>query len=269
MTDTSPHDAQRHVWTIGDYPAVARRLLPISIDLLDALTIARGARVLDVGTGDGNAAIEAARRGAHVTALDLTPAQLAKARKRAAEEGVDVQFGEAAAEALPEADASYDAVVSVMAMIFAPDHERAARELARVCRPGGQVAVTSWLNGEGTWFQTWRERVAHLLPAPRPGGPDPDSWGVAGEMQRRFEAVGLAVTVEERPFTWDFASVEDGFDFFRANAGPFVAFFEAMSASGQEDEARATFRGVLEDTNLATDGSVKLSAPYLLAVGRR
>lgn len=269
VTDTAASEQQRYIWTIGDYPAVARRLLPISLDLLDALAITSGTTVLDVGTGDGNTAIEAARRGAAVTGVDLTPAQLDKARERAAAAGVEVDFGEADAAALPHDDASYDAVVSVMGMIFAPDHQRATAELARVCRPGGHVAITSWLNSDESWFQGWRRHAAHLLPEPPPGSPEPDAWGAAAEMQLRLAAAGLDAKVEERPFTWDFPSSEAGIDFLTTNAGPFVAFLEGAAARGVKEEAKAALLAAIEETNRATDGTVSLNAPYLLAVARR
>lgn len=268
MTDTSAHDAQRHLWTIGDYPAIAQRLLPLSLDVVEAVTIAPGDQVLDVGTGDGNTAIEAARLGAKVTGVDLTPAQIAKARDRAAAADLQIELDEADAAALPQSDASYDVVVSVMGMIFAPDHQRATREMVRVCRPGGRIAITSWLNGEGSWFQAWRERAADLLPPPS-GGPEPDAWGVPDEMQSRLEAAGLDAQIDERPFTWDFPSLEAGLDFFVTNAGPFIAFLEATAAQGREAEAKATLLSVMEETNEATDGSLRLNAPYLLAVARR
>lgn len=255
------------MWTAGDYPAVARYLLPASIDVVETLGIGAGTRVLDVGVGDGNTAIEAAQRGGAVTGVDLTPAQLHKARRRAAGTGVTVALHEANAEALPMPDASFDAVVSVFGMIFAPDHRRAAGELARVCRPGGQVAITSW--SRAGWFATWRERVQGLVPAPPPGGPDPDAWGDPEEVRRRLEAAGLDVQVESRPLSWTFPSTQAAMDFFLTNAGPFIAFMEATTAAGRADEALATLQATVDDTNQASDGSVELEAPYLLAVCQR
>lgn len=260
-------DGQRRMWTIGDYPAVARRLRPTSTEVVDALGISEGARVLDVGVGDGNTAIEAARRGAAVTGVDLTPAQLRKARRRAAEAGVDLVLHEANAEALPLADDSFDAVASTFGVIFAPDHSRAAAELCRVCRPGGQVAITAWVRSG--WFAIWRERTEGLLPDPPPGSPDPHAWGDPGEMEARLRAAGFDVHVEVRPFSWTFPTMQDGLDFFLTNAGPFVAFMEATRAAGCADQALARLRATLEEANRSSDGTVELDAPYLLALGRK
>lgn len=267
MTDEAVLDGQRHIWTIGDYPAIARRLLPISVDVVETLKIETGRRVLDVGVGDGNTAIEAARRGASVTGVDLTPAQIHKARARAVAEGLNLELYEANAEDLPLDDASFDDVVSVMGMIFAPDHRRAARELARVCRPGGQVAITAWAD-EG-WFRAWRDRALPLIPPPPPGGPDPDAWGRLDVLRQRLTDGGLEVEAQTRPFVWDFASVDESLEFFTTNAGPFIAFMEHVAGLGKADEARAMLREVIEETNVADDGTVRLDAPYLLAVGRR
>jgi Zn-dependent alcohol dehydrogenase len=134
-------DAQRRMWTIGDYPAVARRLLPISVDTVEELPITTGTRVLDVGTGDGNFALEAARRGAVVVGIDLAPAQIEQAAARAVADGLDVDLRVGDAEALDVEDGSFDVVASVLGMMFVPDHEKAAAEMVRACRPGGTVAA--------------------------------------------------------------------------------------------------------------------------------
>jgi SAM-dependent methyltransferase len=261
-------DAQRHVWTIGDYSAVARILLPISVATIDALRLVPGERVLDVGAGDGNSAIEAARRGARVTAVDLTPAQLARARARCAEAGVQVDLSVADAQALDFREASFDAVVSVLGAIFAPDHNQAVAEMLRVVRPGGRVALVAW--SMGGWFGEWRRAVRHLAPLPVPGAPRPDEWGTPQEARRRFESAGLReVTVEGRPFSWGFPSVDEALSFLLATSGPFIAFMDAVRAKGREDEALTALRGALESTNMARDGTCRLPAPWLLVVGRR
>src|SRR6478609_872549 len=138
-----PAEAQRRIWAAGDYSVVARQFLPMSVETVEAVGVRAGDRVLDVGTGNGNAAIEAARRGATVTGIDLTPEQVDLARKRCADEGLDVDLRVGNAEALDVPDASYDVVLSVLGVIFAPDHARALGEMARACRPRGTVAMTA------------------------------------------------------------------------------------------------------------------------------
>jgi hypothetical protein len=154
-----------------------------------------------------------------------------------------------------------------MGVIFAPDHARAMGEMARACRPGGTVAITTW--SEGGWASRWRARVARLLPPPPPGGPAPDEWGDPDETVRRFAAAGLFTTVERRSFAFQFSSEEEGLKTFLSAAGPYVQFMETASRLGRADEALHEFRTALADSNEASDGTCRLPAPYLLAKSRR
>ncbi len=260
-------EAQRRVWTIGDYPIIARHLLPISIDTVAATEIRRGDRVLDVGVGNGNAAIEAARRGANVIGVDLTPAQIERARTRCADEGVDVDLRLGDAQCLDVPDASFDVVLSVMGMIFAPDHARATAEMGRACRPGGRVAITAWK--DGGWSSRWGTRASHLVPTPPPGGPMPDEWGDADEMVRRLATAGLEPTVMERSFAFRFPSVDKALEVFIGAAGPFVQFMERASSLGRGEQAVHELRAVLEEANEPDDDNFVLPAPYLLAIARQ
>ncbi len=267
MTDETILAGQRRVWSLGDYGSIARHLQPISMALAEAVGIAPGDEVLDVAVGDGNTAILAARAGATVTGVDLTPAQLDLARSRCAVEGVEVDLREGNAEALPFPDGSFDVVVSSLGLIFAPDHDAAGSEAARVVRPGGRVGITAWAGGG--WSGTLWERAAHLLPTPPPGAPRSEEWGDVTTAFTRFEAAGLDTTAEVRPFHWELPSVAEGTDFFASAAGPFVAVFEHAAAQGTAREVRAALLNAMEEANEATDGTCRLPAPYLLVVGRR
>ncbi len=259
-------DAQTRMWTIGNYPAIARHLLPISEDVVATLDIQPGERVLDVAVGDGNAAILAAQRGATVTGIDLTPTQIDRARDRCAAEGAEVDLRVGNAEDLDVADASFDVVMSVMGVIFAPGHAAAARELGRVCRPGGRIAFTAWT--ASGWSVVWRSKVAHLMPAP-PTGPTPDDWGDPDVLAMRVDAAGLVATIETRDFAWRFPSAEVAFETFVTAAGPFVMFMEVMQMQGKVDEARVALLEVIHEANVASDGSCTLPAAYLLVSATR
>ncbi len=268
MTTEEQRDTQRRLWTGGDYPAVARLLAPISTALVDRVGARPGIRLLDVGVGDGNTAIEAAQRGAAVTGVDITPAQIERARARITELGVDVELELGDAEDLPFADASFDVVVSVMGMIFAPDAARAASEMHRVCRPGGTVAITAW--AQDGWAITWRRRSAKLLPqAPQPSNGGPDAWGDPAIAVERLRRAGLVATATIEPFGWTFPDVDTALRFFVEDTPPMVAFVEAAARIGRRDDGVAALRQVLEESNRATDGSVDLWAPYVVCIATR
>lgn len=266
MTSEQSREAQRRMWSAGHYAAVAERLLPISVDVVGELPIGAGTTVLDVAVGDGNAAIEAARRGAKVTGIDITPSQIDNARVRTAAAGVAVDLHVADAEELPFDDASFDVVVSVMGVIFAPDHRRAAAELGRVVKPGGTVAITAWAN-EG-WGVTWRRHAADIMPPPPPGSPTPDEWGDPNEAVRRLTGGGLDATAEVRPFSWHFSSADEAITFFTTSAGPFVAFLANAEQLGRREEAIQALYDALAESNTAADGC-EIAAPYVVATGRR
>jgi SAM-dependent methyltransferase len=135
---------QQQTWASADYSAVAARLPLIAELLIDAADLPAGSRVLDVAGGSGNAALAAARAGSDVVCTDFVPSLLERARRRAVAEGLAIETREADAESLPFDDASFDAVISAIGVMFAPDQERAAAELLRVCRPGGTIALASW-----------------------------------------------------------------------------------------------------------------------------
>jgi SAM-dependent methyltransferase len=268
MTDESVLEAQRRLWAGGDYSAIAPHLLPVSVETLDVAGVTAGQEVLDVGVGDGNTAIEAARRGAVVTGLDISPQQLELARRRIAAEGLSVELREGNAEALPFDDASFDLVVSVLGVIFAPDHARAVAEMARVCRPGGVVAVAAWV--DSGWFRIWRDRAQRLVPAtPAADGPRPDLWGQPGEPGRRLQAAGLDTREEPRDFYWSFPTTRDCAAFFLEVAPPFTAFQQSATEAGHGDEVLPLLLSAMDEVNVATDGTCRLLSPYVVAVGRR
>ena len=135
---------QQATWSAGDYAVIGTTLQIVGETLCEALDLRAGERVLDVAAGNGNATLAAARRGCDVVSTDYVGALLDRGRARASAEGLAVLFKEADAENLPYADASFDVVLSTFGVMFTPDQQRAADELARVCRPDGKIGLANW-----------------------------------------------------------------------------------------------------------------------------
>jgi ubiquinone/menaquinone biosynthesis C-methylase UbiE len=223
---------QQQAWASGDFHAVAARIVLVAEQLVDSADLHAGWRVLDVATGSGNAAIAAARLGCEVVGVDYVPALLDRGRLRAAAEGLDVALLEGDAEALPFPDRSFDAVTSVFGSMFAPDHQRAASELLRVCRPGGTIALASWMP-EGFIGQLFRTVAAHVPPPA--GVQSPMLWGKEAHLRELFGDGISSLDVTERTFTFRFRSAEELVDFFRTWYGPTLKAFAALEEQAARD----------------------------------
>jgi SAM-dependent methyltransferase len=181
------------IWALGDYPAIARDVLaPLGPELVAACGVGPGMRVLDVGAGTGNVAIAAALAGAEVVALDPVAELVDVGREEASARGADVTWVLGDAQALPQDDGEFDAVLSCLAAMFAPDHRATASELARVCRPGGVIGLVAW-HPPGTGAELMRV-VARHTPPPGPGGDSPIAWGDADHVR---DLLGDRVTAIE------------------------------------------------------------------------
>ena len=242
---TSPHSldlealkaAQQQAWSSGDYRPLGAKMLPASESLCVAAGIRAGLRVLDVATGTGNAALAAARRGCEAVGLDFSPTQLDAARARASSEALEVAFVEGDAESLPFPDASFDAALSVFGAMFAPDQHRVARELLRVCRPGGTIAMANWTPALASFFGI----VAKYAPPPA-GIDSPLVWGTREGLDELFSEGVSELRAEPRSITEYYASPAAFADFYCTTFGPIVAVLE-----GLDDGAAASLRSDLTD----------------------
>jgi SAM-dependent methyltransferase len=174
---------QQATWASGDYHMIGTQIVIVSELLIEALDLRSTERVLDVATGSGNAALAAARRGCPVVGLDYVPALLERARLRAAAEGLEAEFVEGDAEALPFEDASFNVVSSVFGAMFAPDQEQAARELTRVCRTGGRIGLVAH-TPEGFIGQLFKTNAKHVPPPV--GLRSPVLWGTEERLRELF-----------------------------------------------------------------------------------
>jgi ubiquinone/menaquinone biosynthesis C-methylase UbiE len=199
-------------WSEGEYERTAEVLEPASIAAVSAAKIASGARVLDLGCGTGNAAIAAARLGADVLAIDPSERLVEVCRARAERDGLRVRAEVGDASALPSDDASFDVLLSIFAVIFAPDAERARDEMLRVTKPGGRLVITSWtpkgpIAEAGTFL---RDAMAVLDPSVM--SRVAPAWGDPSFVHHLFESRGATVTIEEKTLVFTAPSPEAWFD---------------------------------------------------------
>ncbi len=252
---------QRHMWTIGDYAAIAEMIEGASAAAVEGAGIESGHEVLDVATGTGNAALIAARRGASVTGLDLTPKLLGIAAERAAEAGLELELIEGDAEDLPFADDSFDRVTSVFGVMFAPNQQKAADELRRVCRPGGRIVTCAWTPAglNGLMFGL----IGASLPPPPEGFQPPVLWGAEDRIRELFDGADVEFSTLEVAFKDD--SVERWMDRNERILGPTVMAKEVLEPAGDWEPLRAKLTALYADANQATDGAMHVDAEYLLA----
>ena len=252
---------QQAMWASGDFAVIGTTIQIVGELLCEGVDLRAGERVLDVAAGNGNATLAAARRFASVTSTDYVPSLLERGRRRAEAEGLDVTFEVADAEALPYADASFDVVLSTFGVMFAPDHEQAASELIRVCRPGGRIGLASWTPA-GFLGQLFRV-VAEYVP-PIPGVRSPLLWGTDAHVQDLFKG-NAAVAHTVRHFAFRYRSPEHWVDIFRTYYGPVHKAFAAL-----DDERQAALEAdliaLLRRANRGGANSLVVLGEYLETV---
>jgi SAM-dependent methyltransferase len=247
----------RSIWASGHWDSVAKLIEAIGPKLIDRVGVEEGMEVLDVGTGSGGTvAIPAAQRGARVTGADLTPELFEDARRRQAEAGVEVDWIEGDAEALPLDDGRFDRVFSTFGHMFAPRHEKAGAELARVCKPGGVVATTTWVprGMVGSMFGLMGSR----MPPPPDFAQPPVLWGTEDHVREMLEPHGLELEFEHEMAHFEHGDAESFMAQYEDNFGPVVT---AKAMLGDDwPELRAELKAMYEDFNHADDGSLKIDA---------
>ncbi|KQT23017.1 MULTISPECIES: class I SAM-dependent methyltransferase [Bradyrhizobium] len=253
---------QHGAWSSGDYAVVGTTLQIVGEQLCEAIDLRAGSKVLDVAAGNGNATLAAARRWCDVTSTDYVPALLKRGRERAVAEHLTVEFREADAEALPFANASYDVVLSTFGVMFTPDQDKAASELARVCRSGGKIGLASW-TPQGFIGQLFRTIGQHLPPPA--GVKSPALWGTAARLEEMFASQASEIAAEPRMFVFRYRSPDHWLEIFKTFYGPTLKAFAALDANGQAALNRDLL-ALLEEFNHADDGTIVVHSEYLEAV---
>jgi len=256
-------ERQSVVWGSAPFEKVADEIANIHDHLVSELAPRSGEEWLDVGAGTGGVAVRAARAGANVTGSDLAPVLIETAKRLSEEEGLQIRYEVGDAEQLPYADASFDVVSSSFGAIFAPDHAAVARELARVCRPGGRVGLTAWdpEGGIGDFFRL----IGSFQPPPPEGAGNPLEWGREDHARELLEddfdlrfVRGMDPQVGE--------SAEQLWQLFVTSFGPLKVLHDSL------DEARSEelHRVYVEHYEAKTHGG-RIEAPreYLIILGTR
>lgn len=256
---------QQAAWTSGDYAVVGTTLQIVGEDLCEALDIRAGQKVLDVAAGNGNVSLAAARRFCDVTSTDYVPALLERGRERANADRLPMTFKEADAEALPFADASFDAVVSTFGVMFTPDQERAASEMVRVCKRGGKIGLANW-TPDGFIGQLFKTIGKHMPPPA--GVKSPALWGTRARIAELFEPHATSVISAQRHFVFRYRSPEHWLEVFRTYYGPVLKTFAALDPTKQ-DALQNDFMTLVDRFNRADDGTMVVPSEYLEIVVTR
>ena len=256
---------QQAAWSAGDYAIVGRTLQIVGENLCEAVNLRAGERVLDVAAGNGNATLAAARHFAEVTSTDYVPALLERGRARAEAEGLQVTFREADAEALPFADSTFDVVLSTFGVMFTPDQARAAREMLRVCRPGGRIGLANWTPGSfiGELFKV----LGRYLP-PAAGLRSPALWGTEERLKELFSDAEASIQATPRIFNFRYRSPAHWMEVFRTFYGPVNRAFLALDTPRQ-DELERDILNLMARFDRGGAGGLVVPSEYLEVVVTR
>ena len=253
-------------WGVGRYEDIAPQLLPAAAVVVKTAALHPGERVLDLGCGTGNATVLAAEHGARVTGVDPARRLLDVARTRASSEGKDIEYLHGDAASLPVDADTFDVVMSVFGVIFAPDPVGAAAEMSRVLAPDGRIVLSAWIP-TGTMFEltsTAAETVRQAVGAP---APPRFAWHDPETLSGLFGLHGFGVDVERHQLAFTAPSASA---FLEANqAHPIrVAGRSVLERSGQADALNARLLEILEHGNEDPHG-FRVTSDYIVAVARR
>jgi SAM-dependent methyltransferase len=258
-------ERQQAMWLTGDFHAIARQTMAAAELVVRAADPHAGQSVLDVACGSGNAALVAARRYCEVAGIDYVPSLIERARMRAQAEALEIDFRVADAQSLPFPDASFDVVVSVFGVMFAPDQERAASELLRVCRPGGRIALASWMPERfgGDFFGAHARYVA-----PPPGLKPPVRWGTEAGLEELLGGGVRSISSRRQSTFAYYPSVDYAIELFRRYFGPTSKAFSTVEPE-RHQALRNDLTAVFERYNRARDGTAAVETEFLQTIAVR
>jgi|SRR5215217_6447701 len=255
----------RTTWAAGNFDEISKLILEVGQNVVAHADIQPGMTVLDIACGTGNATVPAALAGGRCTGLDLVPDLLETARRNADAAGVEIEWVEGDAEALPFGDGSFERVLSTFGVMFAPRHEVAAAELARVIAPGGMAVVACWgpygLNGE------MFPMIGKRMPAPPSYAQPPSGWGDEEHVRALLEPHGLEVGTERQLVDFRGDTVESIVARMETYFGPWQM---AQAALGDDwADLRAELSDLYRRYAREDNGGVAASAEYLLTTAKK
>jgi ubiquinone/menaquinone biosynthesis C-methylase UbiE len=270
MRMATANAAVRAMWALGDYHRFATATVwGLGPVLVNACGVSAGQRVLDVAAGTGNVAIRAAQAGASVVASDVTPENFDAGRRAAREAGVDLEWVEGDAEALPFGDEEFDVVTSCFGAMFAPNHQAAASELLRVCRPGGVIGMINF-TPEGAGGDFFRV-LGPYAPPPPSGALSPLLWGAEDHVHELFRSKVQTLDMTRREYFETGESSREYFELFTHSFGPMIAIYTSLGDQrariAELDEAFLQF--IARWNQGAPEGPMRIPYEYLLVVARK
>ena len=249
----------RETWMAGDYDRFSRYMEQGARIFYEQLDVPVGSQLLDVACGSGQVALWAARDGVHVTGVDVAPNLVQRAQARANAEGLKACFIEGDAEALPFEDASFDVVISLVGVMFAPRPELVARELLRVCSPGGTIAMGNWTK-EGFIGQMFKTFAKFIAPS---GMPAPVLWGDEKVVRERLGHGVSDLTMTRRQYSFNYPfPPTDVVEFFRQYYGPTNRAFASLNEMDAR-KLRVDLEALWSTHNRGGDELTVVSSEYL------
>ncbi len=258
------------LWEKGDFTRIAETMRTSGAALVAKLGIIKGLNILDLGCGDGTTAIPEAELGAAVLGVDIATNLVEAGNKRAEAKGLtNCTFQEGDASDLHELrDQTFDLVVSIFGAMFAPKPLDVAKEMVRVCRPGGRIVMGNWIPGDPTLVAQILKISSAYTPPPPDGFISPMLWGKEEHVIERFANAGVAkenISFVKDTFTFNASSTPGEFvNTFKNYYGPTMNAFEAAEKNGKASELQQELEVLFDSQNISTDKNItSIPATYL------
>ncbi len=258
------------LWEKGDFTQIAQAMRRSADELIEAVGVEEGMKVLDLGCGDGNTAIPSAKRGADVLGVDIASNLVAAARRRANEAGLsNCTFREGDASNLEGIeDNNFDLTISIFGAMFAPRPFDVAKEMVRVTKPGGRIVMGNWIPGDPTLIAQLLRISGAYAPSPPEGFISPITWGVEDNVVERFVAAGVPadqISFSRETYTFEYPGRPAAYaDVFRTYYGPTMNAFDAAAENGREGDLLKELQELFASQNgSGSNDATSIPATYL------